>query len=246
MSTARRTVTRVAAPLGVRMAIADFGGTGVDLSTLPRIARALTKQAQLHFALPPPYGYGVGATIRVAKGPRDVKKDEWAIGLLAEADHAQDLGFHDQTPDGQPFMQVFPILDRADGGVLSSTISHEVCECLADPNGARASQWKDGKFWAYEVCDAVEEDAYEIDGVPVSNFCLPSFFEPVKDRTDLKLDWMGLCKSPLVVRPGGYGQYYDTRKGWVDVEHPSKPRRAYRRREDGRAARRRMAFGLAV
>ncbi len=44
-------------------------------------------------------------------------------------------------------MKVFPILDRADGGVLFSTISHEVCECLADPNGARASQWRDGKFW---------------------------------------------------------------------------------------------------
>jgi hypothetical protein len=239
-----RSLLQLPAP-GVRMAIVDFGGTGVDPASLPPIAAALTKQAQQHFAIPPPFGYGVAATIRSAAGPRDVRPDEWVIALLAHADQANALGYHDQTPAGQPLIKVFPILDRQDGGQLSVTISHEVCETLADPNGARAAQWKDAKFWAYEVCDAVESTSYEIDGVAVSNFCLPPFFEPVKSLRGLKLDWMGLCKRPLQILPGGYGQWFDPNKGWQMVQNAEKPPRAYRLQVKGRSARRRELYAVA-
>lgn len=227
---------------GVRMAIADFGGTGVDASTLPAIAAALTKQAQLHFALPPPFGYGVDATIRAASGPHDVHPDEWVIGLVAKPDQPGALGYHDETPNGKPFIKVFPILDRQDGGELSVTLSHEVCEALADPNGARASQWSDGKFWAYEVCDAVEADSYLIDNIKVSNFVLPPYFEPVKNTKGLKLDWMNLIQKPLEIRPGGYGQWFDPKVGWQQVVHQQKAPRAYRRELQGRGHARRANF----
>ena len=230
---------------GVKMAIVDFGGTGVDPSTLPAIAAALTKQAQQHFAIPPPYGYGIAAAIRAGSSPHDVQPDEWVIGLVAKPDQPGALGYHDETPSGKPFIKVFPILDRQDGGELSVTISHEVCEALADPNGARAAQWRDGKFWAYEVCDAVEAASYLIDGVKVSDFCLPPFFEPVVSLTGLKLDWMGLCKNPLEVLPGGYGQWFDPTKGWQMVKHAEKPPRAYRLEIRGRSYRRRETFTVA-
>jgi hypothetical protein len=239
-----KSVLRLPAP-GVRMAIVDFGGTGVDPKSLPPIAAVLTKQAQQHFAIPPPAGYGISATIRAASGPQDVHPDEWVIGLLAKADQPNALGYHDQTPNGQPLIKVFPILDRKDGGKLSVTISHEVCETLADPNGARAAQWSDGKFWAYEVCDAVENTSYPIDDVPVSNFCLPPFFEPVKSLQGRKLDWMGLCKHPLEILPGGYGQWFDPAKGWQMVQNSQKPPRPYRLAVKGRSARRREAYKVA-
>jgi hypothetical protein len=229
-------------PTGVRMAIADFGGTGVDASTLPAIAAALTKQAQQHFALPPPYGYGISATIRAASGPHDVQPDEWVIGLVKDPDQPGALGYHDETPNGNPFVKVFPILDKQDGGDLSVTISHEVCETLADPNGARAAQWTDGKFWAYEVCDAVEATSYVIDGINVSNFVLPPYFEPVKDLTDLKLDWMGLCQEPLQILAGGYGQWFDPSQGWQQVQSQQRAPRKYRLEIQGRTARRRHKF----
>ena len=237
-----RSVLRLPSP-GVHMAIVDFGGTGVDAASLPPIAAALTKQAQEHFAIPPPAGYGIAASIRAAAGPHDVHPDEWVIGLFAQADQPDALGYHDQTPNGQPLIKVFPILDRQGGGKLPVTISHEVCETLADPNIARAAQWSDGKFWAYEVCDAVENSSYSIDGVPVSNFCLPPFFEPVKSLQGLKLDWMGLCKRPLEILPGGYGQWFDPSKGWQTVQNAEQPPRAYRREVKGRSARRRELFG---
>jgi hypothetical protein len=233
------------ASTGVRMAIADLGGTGVDVSALPAIAAALTKQAQQHFALPPPYGYGIAATIRAASGPHDVLPDEWLIALAATPDQAGALGYHDETPNGNPLIKVFPLLDKTDGGDLSITVSHEICETLADPNGARAAQWTDGRFWAYEVCDAVEATSYVIDGIKVSNFCLPPFFEPVKDLAALKLDWMGLCKKPLEILPGGYGQWFDPAHGWQMVQHQQRTPRAYRMEMKGRTARRRQAFAAA-
>ena len=208
----------------INMVIVDFGGTGVAAGGLPAIAAALTKQAQQHFALPPPYAYGIGATIRAGSGPHDVHPDEWVIGLLEKPDQPGALGYHDDTPNGKPFMKIFPkLFDNPNGDELSVTISHEVLETLADPNGARAAQWKDGKFWAYEVCDAVVQDSYAIDGIKVSNFCLPPYFEPVQSPTGLKLDWMGLCKKPLEVRPGGYSQWFDPNKGWQQIQHADKP-----------------------
>jgi len=235
---------------GVKMVIADFGGTGVDTAKLPAIAAALTKQAQQHFALPPPYGYGISATIRAGSGPHDVQPDEWVIGLLSKADQPDALGYHDETPNGKPLIKVFPLLlDAQDPDGLSVTISHEVCEALADPNGARAAQSRDGKFWAYEVCDAVEATSYLIDGIKVSNFVLPPYFEPVKKLTGLKLDWMGLCKHPLEILPGGYGQWFDPSKGWTMVQHAERAPQKYRAELirlglKGRTGRRQEAFPI--
>jgi hypothetical protein len=104
-----------------------------------------------------------------------------------------------------------------------------------------------GNFWAYEVCDAVEATTYLIDGIPVSNFCLPPYFEPVPHLTGLKLDWMGLCKSPLEILPGGYGQWFDAKSGWKMETHAEAPPRKYRlqmREMNGRSAKRRAAHAV--
>src|ERR1700746_2575114 len=116
------TATTVHVP-GVRMVIVDFGGTGVDPKKLAPMAAALTKQAQQHLDLPPPYGYGIGAVVRAASGPHDVRADEWVIGLVKDPDQPGALGYHDQTPTGQPFIRVFPLLDAQDGAQLSVTVS---------------------------------------------------------------------------------------------------------------------------
>jgi hypothetical protein len=60
---------------------------------------------------------------------------------------------------------------------------------LADPWINWCAQGSDGKIYALEVCDAVESDrlGYEIDGVMVSDFITPSWFEPTHaDRVDFK------------------------------------------------------------
>lgn len=215
---APQAITWTTAP---KVVLVDFmgGNTGLD-----KMAAALDTQVKRDFA---PY-YHVSADIGVAD-PTKIPSDAWVIGLYKDADQPGALGYHDTTPSGLPLAKVFPILDAQDGSPLSVTISHELLEMLADPLLCKAVQSViDGKFWAYEVADAVENDQYEIDGVAMSNFVLPAYFEPPKQGTP-KYDIMGLITKPYEVRSGGYMQYFDTR-GWHQVvNQESSGMRSYRK-----------------
>jgi len=59
-------------------------------------------------------------------------------------------------------------------------LSHELLEMLADPWINWCATGNDSKIYALEVCDAVEADdlGYDIDGVRVSDFVTPAWFEP--------------------------------------------------------------------
>jgi hypothetical protein len=134
--------------------------------------------------------------------------------LLDDADEADALGYHDQTPDGRPYGRVFvnPVLNSK-GTVLtgansvSATLSHEVLEMWWDPQVNSWFQAPDGKLWAGELCDAVEGDSYDIlvsgNKVAVSNFVLQPFFdcEPEKGAS---FDYLGVLKKPFSIAPGGY------------------------------------------
>lgn len=168
--------------------------------------------------------------------------DDWIIGLFQDADQPGALGYHDETPAGLPLAKVFPLLDAQDGSALSVTISHELLEMVADPYLSLAVQSHDGRFWAYEVCDAVENDQYLIDGIAVSNFVTPQYFQPPKLLTGVQLDQMKLVTKPFEVRPGGYMQW-NRGNGWHQVLHQEVAPRAYRQSLVGRAHRR-AAAGL--
>jgi hypothetical protein len=61
---------------------------------------------------------------------------------------------------------------------VSSGISHELCETAGD---LACNRWADdaaGREWAIELCDAVQEQSYDADGVVVSDWLLPAFFSP--------------------------------------------------------------------
>lgn len=204
---------------------------------LEAAAQALTKQLHNHFSLPPPRGWGLSGHVRVATDIAPPKKDEWQLALLPEPDQPGALGDHDRTPAGLPLMRVFPLLDPSSPWTV--TASHEILETLADPELARAAQAPDGKFWAAEICDAVEIDEYPIDGIPVSNFVLQTYFEPPDDLTGVKLDHLGLVKRPFEIRSGGYGQYW-TGTRWREVVPTAKraSREILKKLGIGRAARR--------
>lgn len=180
---------------------------------LNKVALALLNQVNHDVSPPPPVGYGLSAFIHAAKTPQPF---EWELGLFTSPDQPGALGYHDQTPHGQPLMKVFPFLEPSKP--WSAIASHEVLECLVDPNLCKAAQSPgDGRFWAYEVCDAVEEDGYEINGVAVSNFVLPPYFEQPPDLHKVRFDFLGLVKKPLELRPGGYNQFFEPGKGWQQV-----------------------------
>jgi hypothetical protein len=91
------------------------------------------------------------------------------------------------------------------------TASHEILELLCDPFGNELhpapSLKQDQGLVEYlvEVCDPSEavEFSYRINGVVVSDFYLPSFFDPVADPR-ASYSFTGAVRQPLEVREGGY------------------------------------------
>jgi len=113
----------------------------------------------------------------------------WQIAVLDNPDQAGALGYHELTSQGAPLGKIFAKLDLDTGSSWTATLSHELLEMLADPWINWCAFGSDNKLYALEVCDAVEADnlGYFIDGVLVSDFVTPAWFEPTcADRLDFK------------------------------------------------------------
>jgi hypothetical protein len=99
------------------------------------------------------------------------------IYLEDKMDSDDALGFHNIHFSGIPFGFVFTELSRKIGEPWQVTLSHEALELIADAEvnrlimGPHPDPKQDGRmvFHWYEMCDAVQAERYEINGVPVSN-----------------------------------------------------------------------------
>ena len=144
----------------------------------------------------------------------------WQIVVTDDPDQAGALGYHELASTGAPLGKVFAALDIDSGSSWSVTLSHELLEMLGDPWINWCAESPDGKLFALEVCDAVEADhlGYEIDGVSVSDFITPSWFEPTEaDR----VDFMKRITKRLELAPGGYISVLDPAKGWTQLSAES-------------------------
>jgi hypothetical protein len=167
---------------------------GVDLK---KLVAALEKQLQRDFV--PIWGYP--AKLQVTDKP---KPDEWQVVFLDDSDAADALGYHDLTKDGQPVSKVFVKSTVAAGEKVSVTTSHELLEMLIDPGAQMWAQNGDSLFYAYEMCDAMEDGEYEIDGIAVSNFVYPSFFESWHKPRSVRFDHLSKVSRPFQTLKNGY------------------------------------------
>lgn len=132
--------------------------------------------------------------------------------IVDTPDQAGALGYHSTDPRGKPYGRIFvnPVLDNG-GTVLgdsgdpslsvSAVASHEFLEWWLDPF---CQLWADQgrRSVAYEACDPVENDAYIVRGVAVSNFVLPAWFNP--DDSAGPWDYLGRLPGPFSMSKGGY------------------------------------------
>ena len=167
---------------------------GVDLK---KLVSALTTQLERDFV--PIWGYP--AKLHVAD---KAEPDEWQIVFLDDSDAADALGYHDLTKDGQPVSKVFVKSTLAAGEKVSVTASHELLEMLIDPGAQMWAQANNGYFYAYEMCDAVEETEYAIDGIALSNFVYPSFFESWHKARSVRFDHLKKVARPFQTLQNGY------------------------------------------
>lgn len=143
--------------------------------------------------------WGLDARLVIADEP---KPGAWNVVFIDNADISDALGYHEVTWKGWPISKVFVRTSREAGEEPSVTASHEVLEMLLDP---AINLWGDngkGEWHAYEACDAVEATTYPIDGIAVSNFQFPSWWEGF--RTSGKFDYLGKCGKPFQLLRGGY------------------------------------------
>jgi hypothetical protein len=66
--------------------------------------------------------------------------------------------------------KVFVKSATATGQKVSVTASHELLEMMIDPGAKLWARNTDGRFYTYEMCDAVKDEEYVIDGIAVSDF----------------------------------------------------------------------------
>jgi hypothetical protein len=178
----------------------------VNLATIPlgvdfnKLIIALQKFLDDHFV--PIWGYP--AKLVVYPNVRAIPADQWQFLFLNDADVSDALGYHDLTKGGQPVSKIFVRTTTGAGEKVSVTACHELAEMLIDPGAQLWAQRPDGSFVAYEMSDPVEEQTFDIDGIAMSNFVYPSYFEPWKHPRGTKFDHLGKLTAPFQIAKGGY------------------------------------------
>jgi hypothetical protein len=174
-------------------------------------------QTQVHRDFAPAWGVDADLTF-VPKGGKPAPNSWWLV-ILDNSDQAGALGYHDLTKDGMPLGKVFAGTDIAIGAKWTVTTSHELLEMLGDPDinltvFVQQSNTK-GTLYAYEVCDACEDDGlgYDIDGVTVSDFVYPAWFESFRKANSTQFDYQKKITKPFQILKGGYIGAYDVRSG---------------------------------
>lgn len=190
-------------------------------SDIAKIVPDLQTQVHRDFAA----AWGIDADLTFCPKGSKPPRNTWWLSILDTSDAAGALGYHDLTSAGLPLGKVFALSDIQDGSSWTNTVSHELLEMLGDPDinlcalvehGPHA-----GKLFAYEVCDACEDDrfGYRIGQTLVSDFVLPSWFETFHAK-GAKYDFCGKIKSAFQLLPGGYISVYDikTGSGWKQID----------------------------
>jgi hypothetical protein len=145
----------------------------VSREQLLPIAAALQQQVDNDLAP----AWGVRADISVPAPGDTIPPDALPVNIVDSLPKAGGVHLNNK---GQPYAEA------VNGSDLSIAISHEVLEMLVDPWGNRFTRGPDmdpdfsGRevFYLVEVGDPCEVTSYPIDGVQVSDFALPSFYDP--------------------------------------------------------------------
>ena len=143
------------------------------------------------------------------------------IYLWDKTDLPGALGCHDANNRGIPYSLVFTELSKKLGESWTVTLSHEALELIGDPmvnllvQGPHPAEPAATVFHWFEMCDAVQSETYQIDGVEVSNFVLPLYFtggdEPGSRNGSLGKPHTGKTLRSFGVNPGGYVGFFDPR-----------------------------------
>ncbi len=191
-----------------------------------KVSAALQKQASRDLA---PI-WEISSTVDAFDKLEDVPAGYWPIIIRDDIGTPGAAGVHEDR-NGQPFalVQASSSIDE-----WSLTASHEALEMLVDPSGNRLVAGDSPKAdqgrvsFLVEVCDPSEasDNAYSANGILVSDFYTPNYFDPVK-APGVRYSYTGAITEPRQVLKGGYLSWEDAVSGswwqeiWFDTAQPS-------------------------
>jgi hypothetical protein len=181
---------------------------------------ALKKQSDRDVA--PAWGSSVDFVF-VPKSQKPPVADWYAV-FLDTSDSPGALAYHDVGPNGQPLSKIFTKTERQAGESPSIGFSHEIIECIGDPSANVTLKGLDpsGKpcLMYQELCDPCESSFYQIDGVTLSDFVFPNWFNELPKTADM--DYLKVIPKQFQLASGGYEEVsYDNGQTWTEIDKAS-------------------------
>ncbi|HMD20908.1 MAG TPA: hypothetical protein VKH40_11325 [Alloacidobacterium sp.] len=192
----------------IQVGLVDTTGA-LDVELVQSVAAALNIQVTRDL----PQFWNVTATVMYLPNPHKVPAGVWPVQLVKTLPPGEG-GFH-LDKHKQPYAKVIAS-PKNEGWTIAA--SHETLEMLVDPYGNRvqssvAIEIKNKKIvdgtgqygYLVEACDPCEDDkyAYTINGVVVSDFITPHFYDPLV-TAGTRYSFTGALKAPRQILPGGY------------------------------------------
>lgn len=181
------------------------------------ISAALQKQITRDFS---PI-WNIEASVNPFNKLDDVPPGYWPIIIKDDINYPGAAGIH-LDRNGQPYA----LVQASDETAL--TCSHEVLEMLADPFGnnliaSESIKPEQGRVnFLIEVCDPSEalEFGYKINGIGVSDFYTPNFFDPITAQ-GVRYSFTSAIKKPREILKGGYISWMlpQTREWWQAIHN---------------------------
>jgi len=204
----------------------------VELPDLLQVAAAVQKQVTRDFS---PL-WGIAATVDAFPNLESIPSDYRPVVLFGDVGELPD-----RLPALVGEQRAEPLLEAIEAGEIEGThltaltrqpfslasatgawpvtVSHETLEMLADPYGNRlvaAAHPIDRTRrvnYLLEVCDPCLSTYYTVNGIPVSDFYTPRYFDPVRIDS-VRYSFTGAIAEPLEILEHGY-------LSWIDPQDSS-------------------------
>jgi hypothetical protein len=235
----------------VIISILNFTNGKIKDADLQSCIRAINRQIAEDFE--PYWSFGAQLRLEGRTGTKPSKtalpdlRGDAVLYLWDEVDVDDALGYHDSNQRGIPFGFVFTELSKKLGESWTVTLSHEALELVGDAQanllvqGPHPAHPDQTVFHWFEMCDAVQAETYQIDGVEVSNFVLPLYFtadEQPGGRNDfLSRPHDGKSLRSFGINPGGYVGFFNPKTNDHETFAHKGDARAAKRLAVKRAAR---------
>ncbi len=194
--------------LQIKVGLMDTTGT-----VAPDVMAAAASALNIQVTRDLPQYWNIHASVEYVPGTKKVPQGVWPVQLVKSLPPGEG-GFH-LTKNKQPYAKVV-LTPGSDDWTIDA--SHETLEMLVDPAGNRlqssaAIQVAGGKIEAgagqfeylVEACDPCEANkfGYQIEGILVSDFLTPHFYEPTA-LPGTRYSFTGALTAPRQILPGGY------------------------------------------